>query len=172
MKLMDRDGRLFGKISIVDVIVLLVVAVLVAAVFTKTRMPQTGTTVSTVPVVYTMRVQNQPEYMLDAIQVGDELFDQARSTGGSLGQITHIQVSDGTYQASLSDGTVAMVPAEGYYDLLLTIQADALIEPDGMVLLNRVYALGVNTNRAFTTKYASFTGRVMDIQISASASEG
>ena len=27
---MDRDGRLFGKISIVDVIVLLVVAVMVA----------------------------------------------------------------------------------------------------------------------------------------------
>ena len=114
MKLIDRDGRLFGKISVIDVIVLAVVVVLVAAVFTKTRMPQTGATVSTVPVVYTMRVQNQPEYMLDAIQVGDQLFDEARSTGGSLGTITDVQVSDGTYQASLNDGTVAMVPAEWY----------------------------------------------------------
>lgn len=128
MKLIDRDGRLFGKISVIDVIVLAVVVVLVAAVFTKTRMPQTGATVSTVPVVYTMRVQNQPEYMLDAIQVGDQLFDEARSTGGSLGTITDVQVSDGTYQASLNDGTVAMVPAEGYYDLLLTIEGEALVE--------------------------------------------
>ena len=164
MKLIDRDGRLFGKISVIDVIVLAVVVVLVAAVFTKTRMPQTGATVSTVPVVYTMRVQNQPEYMLDAIQVGDQLFDEARSTGGSLGTITDVQVSDGTYQASLNDGTVAMVPAEGYYDLLLTIEGEALV--------NRVYALGVNTNRAFITKYASFTGRVMSIRISETDSEG
>ena len=172
MKLIDRDGRLFGKISVIDVIVLAVVVVLVAAVFTKTRMPQTGATVSTVPVVYTMRVQAQPEYMLDAIQVGDQQFDEARSTGGSLGTITDVQVSDGTYQASLNDGTVAMVPAEGYYDLLLTIEGEALVEEGGMVLLNRVYALGVNTNRAFITKYASFTGRVMSIQISETDSEG
>ena len=65
-----------------------------------------------------------------------------------------------------------MVPAEGYYDLLLTIEGEALVEEGGMVLLNRVYALGVNTNRAFITKYASFTGRVMSIRISETDSEG
>lgn len=165
MKLIDRDGRLFGKISILDVIVLVVAAVLVAAVYLKNQMPQTGGTVSTVPVVYQMRLQNQPQEMLEAIQEGDQLFDPARSTGGSLGEITEIQVSDGTNQASLDDGTVAMVPAQGYYDLLLTIEGQALVESDGTVLLNRVYALGVNSNRTFTTKYASFVGRVMNIQI-------
>ena len=164
MKLIDRDGRLFGKISILDVIVLVVAGVLVAAVYLN-QMPQTGSTVATVPVVYQMRLQNQPQEMLEAIQEGDQLFDPARSTGGSLGEIIEIQVSDGTNQASLDDGTVAMVPAQGYYDLLLTIEGQALVEADGTVLLNRVYALGVNSNRTFTTKYASFVGRVMNIQI-------
>ena len=37
---------------------------------------------------------------------------------------------------------------------------------DGSVALNRVYDLGVNSNRSFVTKYASFVGRVVDIQIS------
>ena len=54
MKIIDRDGRLFGKISIVDVIVLLVVAAMVAAVYVKTHKPQTGSSVGTTTVVYQM----------------------------------------------------------------------------------------------------------------------
>ena len=83
MKILDRDGRLFGKISIIDVIVILVVAVLALAIYVKTQMPQTGTSVTTTKVVYQMKLNNQPEYMLSAIEIGDELFDKERSTGGS-----------------------------------------------------------------------------------------
>ena len=165
MKILDRDGRLFGKISIIDVIVILVVAVLALAIYVKTQMPQTGTSVTTTKVVYQMKLNNQPEYMLSAIQIGDELFDKERSTGGSLGTIVDIEVSSGTEQGELDDGTVAYVPAEGYYDILLTIEGDALIGSDGSVALNRIYDLGVNSHRNFNTKYASFVGQIVDIQI-------
>ena len=165
MKILDRDGRLFGKISIIDVIVILVVAVLAAAIYVKSQMPQTGSSVTTTTVVYQMLLRNQPEYMLDAIQVGDQMFDKERSTGGSLGKITEIAVSDGTYQGELDDGTVADVPAEGYYNILLTIEGEALVDADGSVALNRIYDLGVNSNRNFNTKYASFVGLIVDIQL-------
>ena len=164
MKILDRDGRLFGKISIIDVIVILVVAVLALAIYVKTQMPQTGTSVTTTKVVYQMKLNNQPEYMLSAIQIGDELFDKERSTG-SLGTIIDIEVSSGTEQGELDDGTVAYVPAEGYYDILLTIEGDALIGSDGSVALNRIYDLGVNSHRNFNTKYAYFLGMVTDIQV-------
>ena len=165
MKILDRDGRLFGKISIIDVIVILVVIVLAAAIYVKAQMPHTGSSVTTTTVVYQMRLENQPEYMLDAIQVGDQMFDKERSTGGSLGTITGIAVSDGTEEAELDDGTIAMVPAEGYYNILLTIEGQALVGGDGSVALNRIYDLGVNSNRNFNTKYAYFVGTIVDIQI-------
>ena len=138
MKLLDRDGRLFGKLSIIDGIALLVVAVLAVAIYVKSQMPQTGSSVTTTSVIYQMRLVNQPAYMLDAIQVGDQMFDKERSTGGSLGTILDIAVSDGTNQGELDDGTVA---------------------------LNRIYDLGVNSHRNFNTKYASFVGQIVDIQI-------
>ena len=165
MKLIDQDGRLFGKISVIDVIVIVVVAALAAAIYVKSQMPQTGSGVTLTPVVYQMRLENQPEYMLDAIQVGDQMFDKERSTGGSLGKIMDIAVSDGTYQGELDNGTVDDVPAEGRYNLLLTIKGEALIGEDGSVALNRIYDLGVNSNRNFNTKYASFVGLIVDIQI-------
>ena len=153
---MDRDGRLFGKISIVDVIVLLVVAVMVAAVYVKTHKPQTGSNVGTTTVVYQMELENQ---------LGDQMFDKERSTGGSLGTITDIQVSGGTYEGKLNDGTVAMLPAEDCYNILLTIEGEALIEGNGSVMLNRIYSLGVNSNRNFNTQYANFVGTIVDLQI-------
>ena len=164
MKIIDRNGRLFGKISVIDVIVILAVVVVALAIYVKTHKPQTGSNVSTTTIVYQMKVDNQPEYMLQAIQVGDQIYDKERSTGGSLGEIIDIQVSDGTYEAKLSDGTDEIVPAENRYNLLLTIRGEALVEEDGSVLVNRVYDLGVNSSREFNNKYGLFLGRIVSIE--------
>ena len=164
MKIIDRNGRLFGKISIIDVIVILAVLVAVLAIYVKTHKPQTGSNVDTTTIVYQMQVDNMPEYMLQAIQKGDQIYDKERSTGGSLGTITDIQVSDGTYEAKLSDGTYEVVPAENHYNLLLTIQGEGLIDENGNYLLNRVYNLGVNSSREFNNKYGLFLGRIVSIE--------
>ena len=166
MKILDQDGRLFGKISIIDVIVILVVAVLAAAIYVKGQMPQTGTSVPLTKVTYQLQLVNQPEYMLSAIQVQDKLYDKERSTGGALGTIVDIQVSEGTEQGELFDGTMADIPAENRYNLLLTVEGEALVGADGSVALNRIYDLGVNSHRNFNTKYAYFVGQVMEIQLS------
>lgn len=162
---MDRDGRLFGKISIIDVIVILAVVAMAAAIYVKTHKPQTGSNVATTQIVYQMKVDNLTDYMVDAIQVGDQIYDKERSTGGSLGEIIDIQVSDGTYEAELDDGSIAIVPAQGRYNLLLTIQGEGLVEADGTILLNRVYNLGVNSSREFNNKYGIFLGRIMEIEV-------
>ena len=46
MKLMDKNGRLFGKISVIDVVVVLVVLVMAAALHVKnTSLSHTSTRV-------------------------------------------------------------------------------------------------------------------------------
>lgn len=164
MKIIDRNGRLFGKISVIDVIVILVVLVVALAVYVKTHKPQTGSNVATTTIVYQMESKNLPQYMVDAIQVGDQIFDKDRSTGGSLGEIIDIQVSDGTSEAQFSDGTYEVVPAEERYNLLLTIRGEGLVEEDGGYLLNRIYDLGVNSSREFNNKYALFLGRIVSVE--------
>lgn len=165
MKIIDRNGRLFGKISIIDVIVILAVIVVAAAIYVKTHKPQTGSNVATTTIIYQMELENQPQYVVDAIQLKDQIYDKERSTSGSLGEIIDIQVSEGTYEAELDDGTVAHVPAQDRYNLLLTIQGEGLVEEDGRCLLNRVYDLGVNSNREFNNKYSIFLGRIVSIEV-------
>ena len=44
MKVIDNNGRLFGKISLIDVLAVLVVLALGAALYVKSNQPHTGTT--------------------------------------------------------------------------------------------------------------------------------
>ena len=60
-----------------------------------------------------------------------------------------------------------MVPCEGYYNVTLTLQAEALIESDGNYAVNRIYDLGVNSTRNFNTKYAYFVGTISSIELAA-----
>jgi len=160
MKIIDKNGRLFGKISVIDVLVILVLIVMAAAVYVKTNHREiTGTTNSNIPITYQIRVQGVRSYVGEAIQVGDHLFEDGRTTGGSLGEITDIQVLPGEKLTELNNGTLAVVPMEDCVNLLLTLEGEGIIS-EGRYLLNRVYDLGVNSSRTYNTKYAQFSGTV------------
>lgn len=165
MKLIDRNGRLFGKVSVIDLIVVAVVLVLAVALNMKNNhLSHTSTSVTNAPITYQVLVSGSRNYVADAVREGDLMFDQDRSSGGTLGKILSIEVLPGSKMAELNDGTVEVIPAEDCVNLLLTIQGEGIVS-DGRVLLNRIYDLGVNSARNFYTKYAQFTGTVTDIQL-------
>lgn len=163
MKIIDRNGRLFGRISILDVAVILLVAVLAVALYARSNLKeQTSTSVENTPITYQMLVRGVPQYVGDALKVGDQLYDPERSTGGSLGTITDIEVTDGEKLAEFNDGTAGIVPVEDGENILLTVEGSGLVK-DGSYSLNRVYDMGVNTCRVFSTKYVEFLGLVTEI---------
>ena len=165
MKLIDRNGRLFGKVSVIDLIVVAVVLVLAVALNMKNNhLSHTSTSVTNDPITYQVLVSGSRNYVADAIREGDLMFDQDRSSGGTLGKIVDIEVLPSAKMAEFNDGTVDVVPAEDCVNLLLTVQGEGIVS-DGRVLLNRIYDLGVNSARNFYTKYAQFTGTVTDIQL-------
>jgi len=163
MKIIDNEGRLFGKISIIDVLVVAVVAVLAVALYVKNDRPQTGSNVTTQPITFQVLVGGVPEYVQEAVQEGDKLYDKVYESGGPLGTITEIQVLPGRQMAEFDDGTVGVAEVQDYVDLLLTVEGSGLVSENGIYQLNRVYDLGVNAARNYYTKYAQFDGTVTHI---------
>ena len=95
MNFIDRNGRLFGKISVIDVLVIGVVLVMAAALFFKNNQAHTGMSVTEQDITFQVRARGVDDYVAAAILVGDSLYDQSYSSGGrALGQITDIQVED------------------------------------------------------------------------------
>jgi hypothetical protein len=147
MKIIDHNGRLFGKISVVDLLVIAIVAVMGLALFLKnTTKEQTSTTTSNRPITYQVMLYGARNYVAQAVEVGDMLYDNERSSGGSIGEIVEIEQFPGEKICEFVDGTVGMAPVEDGTNLLLTVEGAGIIS-DGRILINRVYDLGVNSAR-------------------------
>ncbi len=163
MKIIDKNGRLFGKVSVIDLLAVLVVAVLAVALHTKhNELEITSTSTTNTTITYQIRVDGAYDYVADAVRVGDHLQEEGRSTGGDLGEIVDIQRAPGTRMTALNDGTYRAVPVENGVNLLITVEGKGIVS-DGRVLLNRIYDLGVNSARSYNTPYTQFTGTVLSI---------
>lgn len=163
MKIIDNNGRLFGKISVIDVVVILVALVMAVALYTKTNHKDiTSTSTTNETITYQIQVTGVPTYIADSIHTGDKLFDTDHTSGGTLGEITNIAVTDGTRLTELQDGSLDNLPMEGYCNIMLTVEGSGIIS-DNHYLLNRIYELGVNSHRNYYTAYTQFTGTVYSI---------
>ena len=163
MKIIDNNGRLFGKISVIDVLVILVVAVMAFALHTKNNsLSVTSTNTPGTTITLTVLAENLDLQVADAVAVGDKMYDKDHSTGGAIGAITAIERLDATKTEKLGDGTYAQLTNADGCNLLITLECSGSVN-DGRYSINRVYELGVNANRSFYTPYAAFNAVVTEI---------
>ena len=161
--IIDRNGRLFGKLSLIDLVVVLVVILMAVALRVKNNsLDASNTSLGGTPITFTVEVENLPTYQANAIQVGDPIHDRDRSSGGSIGTITSIESSPAVFVDQLRDGSFAMVSNEDSVNLVVTIQGTGAILK-GHYAINRIYEIGINAARVFCTPYTYFTGRVCEI---------
>ena len=82
MRIIDRDGRLFGKISVIDLLVIAAVAVIAAAVYVKNNATPTGSgTVREQSITFQIQTVGMEDYLTGAIRVGDKIYDANYSSG-------------------------------------------------------------------------------------------
>lgn len=162
-KIIDENGRLFGRISIIDVIVIAVVAVLAAALYTKdTAVPIAGISDPLQPITYKVSVTNMPAGRLEGLREEDVLYD--RETGNPVGIIREIQVEDCVISMLKADGTYVMAPVEDRYDVTLTVDAQAMVDERGHYYVERASLVAVGWSMNFNTKASTFAGTITEIE--------
>lgn len=164
-KILDRNGRLFGKVSIIDVLVVLVVLVMAVAMYVKNNTLQASKTGedSKIPITFVVEAENIPLNVVDAVRVGDKVFDKDRTSGGAIGTITDIEIMEAGRTAALDNGTYVRMKNESARNLIITVEGAGTIE-DGRYAINQIYEIGVNAARNFCTNYTIFTGSVIEIR--------
>lgn len=169
MKCIDENGRLFGKISVIDLLVIAVVLVLALALAVKNarvggekdvqeEKPQQAITLQ-------VRAEGLRRYIYESLHVGDELWDQDHFDGKAvLGTIADIQVTrdPGTNLVAMDDGTVERVELEDTVDLLVTIDCTGVVE-GRTYSINGDYEVGINSHRNYATLLSKFTGTVAGV---------
>lgn len=161
-KIIDEKGRLFGKISIVDILVIIIAVVLVAAVYVKFHSNERTSTLKDLETVtYVYSIEGVREGVPASIKVGDGLYDQENDV--CLGKITDMQVEEATKPVQLTDGTYVDGPVQDRYDVLLTVEAQCQIM-NGRMYADSIDEINVNGEKKAYTKYAMFVGTITEIK--------
>ena len=160
-KLIDERGRLFGVISAVDILAVLLAAALLVMAYMRFFSGGEANVSEDhfVPVTYQIKLGKVREFTAQAFRVDDRLWSDS---GEDMGVIRSIEVSPAVLATETSDGQVRNMVAENYVEVLLTVTADGSVNGD-RYYAGRTFGLGVNGQIAFYSKYVSTTGVIWDV---------
>ena len=159
-RIIDENGRLFGVISVVDVLVIVLALALIGAVYAKFHvLEKTSSTTPTTTVTYQVKVTTVRAAAIETIREGDAVYS---NTGVELGTITGIQTEPARRSTPLSDGTLVLAPIENRVDMYITVETPAVLL-GGRIFVNKTFELNVNHELSLLTKYNSFGGIVTSL---------
>ena len=126
----DSNGRLFGRISVLDILICTVVLVLAAGFLYSQVTEQIGAFVAPTSEFYvSFEANGLRPVNAEALSVGDTVF--RRHENMPFGVVTSTSIETATAQMVRRDGTVEIVPVEGRYSLNFTVRVTGSVTSVG-----------------------------------------
>lgn len=158
-KIIDKNGRLFGLVSLIDVAVIAIAAVLVGALLTKdSASPIVNIAAPMDKISYELTISNMPVGRLNSLKVGEPVYDG--DNGNPLGVITDMKVEDCVISILKADGTFDYAPVEGRYNVIMTIEADAITDERQHTYVNRSSLVALGWSLNIHTQACTFSGLI------------
>ena len=159
MKWIDEKGRLFGKLNLFDLLILLVLVVGVVGMAFRLVI-RASNKAETQTAVYTVTFSNLEECHATAFAEGDPIYEE----NVLLGTVTGVEVSPAKTAKLQLDGTVALEEHLLYYDVELTFTTDRLLAEGGYAIDGQEMLAG--TSHIFSNGFAAATGVIREVQLS------
>jgi len=159
--MIDEKGRLFGKISLIDIFVILAVIVFaVGFVYNRTSQDVQRIIMADTPMHVTFLVENVRDLSLGAVQEGDIIFRQHERI--PLGTVTNIETSSAYDIITRADGTAALAPVEGRYNMYITLAATGSITDRGF-FINGTQQMSVGGRLSLQSNNLNTVAMVYDV---------
>lgn len=161
MSVVDEKGRLFGKINLLDLVVILVILAVVGRfgykAFKKGEVNAAGTDKT---VEITVRLSNVTEATVNALQINDEVYDSKSNT--LMGKVTEVRQQPAIVVSTGSDGRLYEHESKTALDVFLTIAGPGRVSPNSVTMNSLEVRIG-GTNDLKTAIWKG-SGPVVDIK--------
>ncbi len=159
----DNKGKLFGKINIVDLLVIVIVVVAIAVTYFKFNLSaHSDVTTSNGQVQYTLLTKAVRMYTVDQLVEGDKVFDE--ESGKCIGQIVKVEYEPAYDYVVKTDGTAVLSRIPEKYDVKVTVLSDAIINDSG-INANGAKFVYYNQKGIYYTKRAQIESQVVELNI-------
>ncbi len=129
--IIDKKGRLFGKVSIIDIFIVVVLVVGAYFVFKRFAVMDM-VVVQGEDYIVTFYSEDTPDFVADKVQIGDRVEDEAKTL--DLGKVIAIENSPGFYYVTDSQGNIKKTEREGITSMKITAELKAQPYEHGFIL--------------------------------------
>ena len=155
-----KDGKIAGKINIIDLLVIIAVIVAVAGVIFRVATLNDKNTSGTVSFEYVVKVEGVREFTVQGLEKGGEIFS---SDDKLVGEIENVTVEPAEYDLITLDGKRKMIERSDRYTAYVTVKANGVMR--GGRFCDAVETpLGVGSDYKVASKYVSTNGKVISLK--------
>ena len=164
---MFKDGKLFGKINIIDLVVLLIVVLVLCVTFLRNKKENVVTEDNTEVATsqnsfqYTLKIEYVNEKTGMMFKEGDIVYDATSST--KIGEIVKVDITPALHEFVNDDGTIEQKETPTRIDILLTVKTDGTVKNEEYLAGGLIKILA-GENKKIKTKYASCLSSVVSIE--------
>ena len=139
MKIADEKGRLFGKINIIDLLVIIVILAAVCFALFRYVLPDKdkGPEQACEMVLY---CHDAPRFTAEQVKVGDTVWDQGTDT--DLGTVKSVEILPLMETSAGPDGTSVTAESDWLVSVVLVLDSKGVKDEHGIKINNVLYASG------------------------------
>lgn len=158
--IINKDGKLFGKISVIDIAIILILVVLAIGIVSRFGGSASTQVVSGEKIECTFIVKNVRSYTAEALAKKGPLYD--KTSKEYIGEITDVKIGDGQYQVNMADGRFENVVPEERNNVYVTVEFSGKTGESGYYTAANKY-LGTGSTVIINSKYAECESTVYSI---------
>lgn len=156
---MDKSGKIFGKINIIDFSVILIVILALVGItirFTSTAAEKVNEKVN---FSYVVKVENIRMYGVDALEKMGTVTD---AHGNVIGEIKNVEYEEFKTQVINADGRSVKVAIPERYVAKVTIESEGK-DTDSGYFVGENTELSIGAGISLHTKYTNCSGGIIEI---------
>lgn len=162
MRLIDKNGKLFGKVSILDIVIVACIA-FIAVVFVLSKGDKISLPISTksnVEYNVTLKAYSVDKGMRSPFDIGDKLFG---NNGEYIGKIVSVEEKATISKEKLQDGTYIDYESPRYVDYYITVEGKGTSTDKG-TFAEGTFALYPNNSVVVSSKYFYGNAIVLSVE--------
>lgn len=160
--ILDKNGKIGGKISIIDIAVILLIIVVAAGITLRYGSKITAAVESDKLFEYEVRVSSVREYTVNALKKKGKITD--KKSEKDLGEIVDVRTEDSLFQSTTASGKVIETTLPDRYTCYVTIQARGK-ESDDNYIMNDTTELSVGRSVDIFSKYVKTSGEILSVKV-------
>lgn len=161
--MIDGKGRLFGKINVVDLLIIVLLVFAASATVYKFKFSaHSDVNDSNIKIEYVLKVRSVRNYTVDAIKKGTEIYDE--ESGDFLGVVSDVKSEEAMDYIGRNDGKIFYSEKPERYDVYITVESDARVI-GGSFFANGKREINKYSNIAINAQNFSCTSEVQSVSL-------